>query len=93
MREDNADLRLTEIGRQIGLVDDNRYHQFQKKATAIQTELGRLQETLLKPTSATLADLASILETGELKQPTSLAETAETSGTSLRADNSDCTTL
>ena len=74
LREDNADLRLTEIGRRIGLVDDDRYHQFQEKAAAIQTELGRLQETLLKPTSTTLDNLASILETGELKQPTSLAE-------------------
>ena len=74
LREDNADLRLTEIGRQIGLVDDNRYHRFQRKAAAVETELGRLQETLLKPTPATLERLASILETGELKQPTSLAE-------------------
>ena len=74
LREDNADLRLTEIGRRIGLVDKDRYHQFQKKAAAIETELGRLQETLLKPTPATLDSLVSILETGELKQPTSLAE-------------------
>ncbi len=74
LREDNADLRLTEIGRQIGLVDDARYHQFQRKAAAIQTELGRLQDTLLKPTPETLDNLASILKTGELKQPTSLAE-------------------
>lgn len=74
LREDNADLRLTEIGRQIGLVDDNRYHRFQRKAAAVETELGRLQETLLKPTPATLERLASILETGELKRPTSLAE-------------------
>ena len=74
LREDNADLRLTEIGREIGLVADDRYHQFQRKAAAIQTELGRLQDTLLKPTPETLDNLASILKTGELKQPTSLAE-------------------
>ena len=83
LREDNADLRLTEIGRRIGLVDDNRYRQFQKKAEDVQTELKRLQETVLKPGSPAVIgggqpvsddDLAKIVETGELKRPASLAE-------------------
>ena len=83
LREDNADLRLTEIGKRIGLVDDNRYRQFQKKAKNIQTELKRLHETVLKPAEPPLigkgqvvsADSwATIVKTGELKQPTSLAE-------------------
>ena len=82
LREDNADLRLTEIGRKIGLVDDDRYGQFQEKARDVQTELKRLQEVILKPGSppvingqAVPADsLTNIVKTGELKQPTSLAE-------------------
>jgi tRNA uridine 5-carboxymethylaminomethyl modification enzyme len=83
LREDNADLRLTEIGRRIGLVDDNRYSQFQEKARNVQTELKRLQEIVLKPGfppvigdgQAVPADnLTNIVKTGKLKQPTSLAE-------------------
>lgn len=76
LREDNADLRLTELGRQIGLVEDDAYRRFQTKAAQIQSERARLHRTLLKPTHERLsaADFADILETGELKQPTSLAE-------------------
>ena len=74
LREDNADLRLTEIGRQIGLVDDDTYSRFQKKASSIETELKRLNETRLVPNATTIDRLADIAETGELKQPTSLAD-------------------
>ena len=83
LREDNADLRLTEIGKRIGLVDDNRYRQFQRKAENIQTELKRLHETVLKPGEPPRIgggqvvpphSWATIVKTGELKQPTSLAE-------------------
>ena len=74
LREDNADLRLTEIGRQIGLVDDDTYSRFQKKASSIETELKRLDETRLVPNAATIDRLADIVQTGELKQPTLLAD-------------------
>ncbi len=43
LREDNADLRLTEIGRQLGVVDDPRWDAFNRKRDAIAFERGRLQ--------------------------------------------------
>ncbi|RKU27962.1 tRNA uridine-5-carboxymethylaminomethyl(34) synthesis enzyme MnmG [Candidatus Poribacteria bacterium] len=74
LREDNADLRLTEIGRKIGLVKDDVYEKFQKKASSIESELKRLDETRLVPNASTVDRLATIVETGELKQPTLLAD-------------------
>lgn len=49
LREDNADLRLTEIGRQLGVVDAERWGHFEKKREAITREQERLKATWINP--------------------------------------------
>lgn len=49
LREDNADLRLTETGRRLGSVGDARWTHFCSKRDAIETQLGRLRSTCLNP--------------------------------------------
>lgn len=49
LREDNADLRLTEIGRKLGLVDDTRWTAFNRKRDAIAREQERLKATRINP--------------------------------------------
>jgi tRNA uridine 5-carboxymethylaminomethyl modification enzyme len=49
LREDNADLRLTETGRELGLVDDARWSAFEAKREAITREQQRLRDTWLRP--------------------------------------------
>jgi tRNA uridine 5-carboxymethylaminomethyl modification enzyme len=49
LREDNADQRLTEIGRGLGLVDDRRWDAFNRKRDAVAAEAGRLKATWMNP--------------------------------------------
>ena len=50
LRQDNADLRLTKIGHDVGLISDERYERFLKKKENIEKEVERLKTTIVRPT-------------------------------------------
>ena len=50
LRQDNADLRLTQIGYEIGLISEERYQKFLKKKENVEKEIERLKKTVVKPT-------------------------------------------
>jgi tRNA uridine 5-carboxymethylaminomethyl modification enzyme len=60
LREDNADLRLTTLGREIGLVDDERWEFFARKRDAVCGELARLAAVLVRPGDVDAALLAKL---------------------------------
>ncbi len=64
LREDNADLRLTETGRKLGLVDDERWQKFSEKCEGIAKERSRLESTRIHPNTE-----AGERANGYLKQP------------------------
>ncbi len=61
LREDNADLRLTEIGRSLGVVDDRRWEHFSRKRDAIALEQERLKATWVNPRTLPEADALRVL--------------------------------
>ena len=60
LRQDNADLRLTEIGHEVGLILDDRYDKFLIKKKAIEDEVERLRNVVVKPTEINNNHLESI---------------------------------
>ncbi|MGF7034075.1 tRNA uridine 5-carboxymethylaminomethyl modification enzyme [Paenibacillus mucilaginosus] len=60
LRHDNADLRLTQTGYDIGLISPERYAQFQEKVKRVEEELERLKTTKVKPTAEVQNLLASV---------------------------------
>ena len=73
LRQDNADLRLTDIGREIGLVGDEKYARFVKKREQIEAECRRVQATSV-PLSDELQALLVSRETSPLKSGVKLEE-------------------
>ncbi len=60
LREDNADMRLTEIGRKLGLVDDVRWEAFSRKQEAVAREQERLKKTYVQPANLSVETMQSI---------------------------------
>ncbi|MEA3118126.1 MAG: tRNA uridine 5-carboxymethylaminomethyl modification enzyme, partial [Paraburkholderia sp.] len=73
LREDNADMRLTEIGRELGVVDDVRWDAFCRKRDAVSRETERLRMTWVNPKTLT-ADAATALLGKPIDHEYSLAD-------------------
>ncbi|HCN41815.1 MAG TPA: tRNA uridine-5-carboxymethylaminomethyl(34) synthesis enzyme MnmG [Proteus vulgaris] len=63
LREDNADLRLTEIARELGMVDDNRWAQFSEKVELVEKERQRLRNIWVHPQADNLSEINKLLNT------------------------------
>ncbi|MEX3746565.1 MULTISPECIES: tRNA uridine-5-carboxymethylaminomethyl(34) synthesis enzyme MnmG [Lysinibacillus] len=60
LRHDNADLRLVELGYNVGMISEGRYATFNEKKELIENEIARLREVIIKPNEATQAVIRSV---------------------------------
>lgn len=84
LREDNADMRLTEIGRELGLVDDVRWDAFNRKRDAVSRETQRLRSTWITPAKLSAVD-AERLVGKALEHEYSLADLLRRPGVDFNA--------
>jgi len=84
LREDNADLRLTTIGRELGLVDDYRWNTFCRKQEAVSRETSRLQDTWIGPKHGSAKAVSELLGQ-DLSHECSLADLLRRPGITYEA--------